>query len=138
MFKVKSVDAGYQIVWDSKDGERNPVPLAFEWDKIYTGPGAQSNAYRRCRQLKQLVQVQDGLREVGAAWWAGPYKTGKGNGKYYIHPNRHEPTQDAMIGFASLDALSEWIEERKQSIKHRTEEDTSEQLQSTWASQYGW
>ena len=112
MFQVVPVEQGYRIEWQSKD--KHPVPLAFEWDKIYTGPSAQSNAYRRRRQLNRLVQVQQALIEVGGSWWAGPYKTGKGNGKYYIHPNRDDPRQEDISDFPLLDALATWIEQKRQ------------------------
>ena len=111
VFKVKRVPGtGYQIYWASE--ERNPVPLAFEWDKIYTGSSGQSNAYRRARQLNTLVAIQERLLAVGAGWWAGPYKAGKGKGgKYYIHPDRDEPREEDLLGFTTLEQLVSWIEE---------------------------
>jgi hypothetical protein len=126
MFKVKPVPTGYQIYWATVDEERNPVPLAYEWDRVYTGPSGQSNAYRRHRQLNKLVEIQATLFEIGGAWWAGPYKTGRGQGKYYIHPNRDEPTQEALLGFRSLDALEQWIVKQRERNAKLEQEDQEE------------
>ncbi len=40
MFQVKSKANGYCVEWVGEEGQRNPVPLAYEWDKMDTGPSS--------------------------------------------------------------------------------------------------
>jgi hypothetical protein len=121
-YKVYKTIGGYAIMFLDHDGNSRNV----DGNQIYEH---RQNAYRRAKQLNQIERVQQGLKEVEASWWAGPYKTGKGTGKYYIHPNKHEPTQDAMLGFASLDALEEWIEQRRVWLAER-EKQIREQIEA--------
>jgi hypothetical protein len=112
-FTVVPLTPGYHIVWESED----EIPLAYEWDKVYTGTSGQSNAYRRARQLNKLVEIQAALFQMGGAWWAGPYKSGKGKGEYVILPKKQ--IQDELLGFSSLEQLSAWIKE--QSVNEKDE-----------------